>query len=583
MKFQTIQEIENELENAKSIELKLSLMNDLAFSLKEHSKYEEVKRISEQILTLLDSHPNNLEHGRILNTLGLMYLDNGNFVLSCSTLHKAISLFKDIESHEFLSVALCNIGAAYRSRGKYQEAIKYLQQSITIAEKFSYEKVIISSLITIGNSYRNLQQFPLAIEYYNKSLSTSKKIHYQNGIANSLGNLGNVYSNMKEYTTALEFHFQSLEIGQKLENLKEISIDLGNIGTIYLDLKNYPKAIEFFLQSLQISEQLGNQNSVAIKLINLGVVYGSLDFEGYDINKALEFFEKGLKIAIESDDKRIQSITYQNIAELLKREKRWEEYSYHFEKFHELHSELNNTKVKEFVQQFNLERNEAEREKELAIERATAQERTKILENILPKEILNRLLQGETKIANYLENVGILFVDIVGFTQLSQSISPNELVDYLDIVFSHFDIICQRHSIEKIKTIGDAYFAVAGATLNVDNPCFHLSNAAIEMIEFEKTLPLFLNNRSLNFRIGLHIGEVVAGIIGKNKFTFDLWGDAVNIASRMESSSEPGKIQITETFANYIKKYPEFSLIPRGEINIKGKGTMNTFWLEKGE
>ncbi|MBL8003949.1 MAG: tetratricopeptide repeat protein [Candidatus Kapabacteria bacterium] len=581
MKSKTHQEIERELENDLPVETKLSLLNDLAFSCKERSKYEEVKSISEQILTILESYPNDLEHGRILNTLGLMYLDNGDFVLSCTTLHQAISIFTNIDNQEFLSVALCNIGAAYRSRGKFQKAIEYLQESITIAEKYSFEKVIVGSFINIGNAYRNLKQYPLAIEYYNKSLSTSRKINYLNGIANSLGNLGNVHSNLLEYDTALQFHFQSLEISQILEDLTGISIDLGNIGTIYLELKDYPKAIEFFLQSLNIAEQLGNNNSAAIKLINLGVVYGSLDFVGSDVIKALEYLERGLQIAIESDDKKIQSITHQNIAEILKREKKWEEYSYHFEKFHEIHSELNDTKVKEFVQQFNLERNEAEREKELAIERATAEERTKILEDILPKEILHRLIQGETKIANYLENVGILFVDIVGFTQLSESISPNELVDCLDIVFSHFDIICQRNSIEKIKTIGDAYFAVAGATLNINNPCFHLAIAALEMLEIAKYLPTLLNNRPLDFRIGLHVGEVVAGIIGKNKFTFDLWGDAVNIASRMESSSEPGKIQISEIFANSIKDCSEFNIIPRGEINIKGKGTMNTFWLEK--
>jgi class 3 adenylate cyclase len=185
-------------------------------------------------------------------------------------------------------------------------------------------------------------------------------------------------------------------------------------------------------------------------------------------------------------------------------------------------------------------------------------------------------------------------MDLVGFTSLASIAPPKQLVFLLDAIFQKADDVVETFGLEKIKTIGDGYLAVANVTSPLEHHQKATAQAALRLLEtmkeFTVSIPLdmgdtqWINNMNdIQIRIGIHTGEVVAGIIGKNKYTYDLWGDAVNVASRMESNSEAGRIHISEQFAKSIKSNPEFKLIPRGEITIKGKGTMNTFWLENGK
>jgi class 3 adenylate cyclase len=205
--------------------------------------------------------------------------------------------------------------------------------------------------------------------------------------------------------------------------------------------------------------------------------------------------------------------------------------------------------------------------------------------------IADRLLKHESFIADYYTSVSILFMDLVGFTDLSSKVKPKQLVYILDTIFSRADEIIDRMGLEKIKTIGDGYLAVANLTSEVDQHQIVTAKAALDILSHLSTctfdLPEELQDEEwmqhippMQVRIGIHTGDVVAGIIGKNKFVFDLWGDAVNIASRMESTSQPGKIHVSDTFASHIIHDSEFQLIPRESIEIKGKGMMNTFWLE---
>lgn len=197
-----------------------------------------------------------------------------------------------------------------------------------------------------------------------------------------------------------------------------------------------------------------------------------------------------------------------------------------------------------------------------------------LLLNILPRVIADRLKKGEGMIADHFEIVTVLFADIVGFTKLSQTMSSKELVDKLNEVFSSFDKIAVKLKIEKIKTIGDCYMAVAGIPEKQENHAEIIIKMGIEMLN---TLALFNKKYSMNLsiRIGVNSGEVVAGVIGEHKFIYDLWGDAVNTASRMESHGIPGKIHVTRETYEILKNKFEFD--SRGYISVKGKGKMETF------
>jgi class 3 adenylate cyclase len=199
-----------------------------------------------------------------------------------------------------------------------------------------------------------------------------------------------------------------------------------------------------------------------------------------------------------------------------------------------------------------------------------------LLLNILPEPIADRLKQHPGVIAEHFEQVTVLFADILNFTPLSARISPGEVVALLNDVFSRFDQLAEQHGLEKIKTIGDAYMVASGLpTARVD----HAEAAAAMALDMLEALAQYNQGHSepLQIRIGLNSGPVVAGVIGTKKFIYDLWGDTVNVASRMESHSDADAIQITR--ATYERVCDAFVCAPRGTISVKGKGQMQAWHI----
>jgi len=204
-------------------------------------------------------------------------------------------------------------------------------------------------------------------------------------------------------------------------------------------------------------------------------------------------------------------------------------------------------------------------------------ENESLLLNILPGPIAERLKSGETTIADHYSEVTVLFADLVGFTTMSQSRQPTEIVTLLNGLFTRFDAIAAKHGIEKIKTIGDAYMAVAGLSMPEQDHSKRMVDMAIEMLE---AVQAYANQAGipLSIRIGLNAGPVAAGVIGTSKFIYDLWGDTVNMASRMESTGVPGAIQVTS--AIYDKLKGDYTFEARGPIEVKGKGSYETWLLQ---
>lgn len=206
------------------------------------------------------------------------------------------------------------------------------------------------------------------------------------------------------------------------------------------------------------------------------------------------------------------------------------------------------------------------------------QEKTnRLLLNILPESIATQLKEDSKIIAETFDDVTVLFADLVGFTNLSSQISAIELVELLNRIFSEFDYLTELHSLEKIKTIGDCYMVVGGMPERNDH---HASSIAEMALGMQQVINSFnqLSHHQLSLRIGINTGSVVAGVIGIKKFIYDLWGDTVNTASRMESQGLPNMIQVTATTYDLLKENYHFS--ERGTINIKGKGEMKTYILE---
>jgi class 3 adenylate cyclase len=205
-----------------------------------------------------------------------------------------------------------------------------------------------------------------------------------------------------------------------------------------------------------------------------------------------------------------------------------------------------------------------------------ARENERLLLNILPEPIAERLREGEPLIADRFDDVTLMFADIVEFTRLSSTMSPHELVGVLNDIFTVFDSLVDRYGLEKVKTIGDAYMVVGGMPERTDDHPARVASMALDLAESVGRIETAAG-LGITFRIGIHCGPVVAGVIGTKKFIYDVWGDTVNMASRMESLGVPGRVQVTHAMAERLRG--TFEVEPRGLIDVKGKGLTPTYFL----
>ena len=217
-----------------------------------------------------------------------------------------------------------------------------------------------------------------------------------------------------------------------------------------------------------------------------------------------------------------------------------------------------------------------QREEALSALRVEQAKSENLLLNILPRSIAEKLKADAHTIADQFSEASILFADVVDFTPLAEAMPPADVVGILDHLFSHFDTLAERYGLEKIKTIGDCYMVAAGVPTPRRDHAQALALMAIDMVEAMKSSD-DVGHLGLELRVGINSGPVVAGVIGRKRFLYDLWGDAVNTASRMESHGTPGRIQITR--ATYELVCDEFECEPRGTISIKGKGEMEVWYL----
>ncbi len=524
------------------------------------------------------------EHGIILRDIGHIYQHLGNYVQALEFLNRSVIILTKLGIENEIARAENTIGIVYFFRGDYQHALEFWRSALVRLERIGDQSDLLVRVHTnLGNVYAALTDFPRAIDYYLSALAQFQALNMQANVALVLNLIGGTYGRIKDYSQALEYFGRALAIQEELGDKPGLASTLSNRGMAFYYLGEYAKALENYTRALAIQEELHNKHGIANSYICIGDVYLSKDFEGYNLRKAEEYLLRGIAISREIGAQHLLFELHRSLATLYEQAADPSKALEHFKQWYAIEKELLSEEAKAQADKFTREREAAEHEKSLAIERAQAQATSAILANILPPNITERLLNGEKKIADTYQDVSVLFVDIVGFTKLSAQMPAGELIDLLDIIFSSFDVICKHHGLEKIKTIGDAYMAVCGAPVAYADHAARAARAALEMMEDFPVVRTFSVPINLGFRIGLHSGSVVAGIIGENKYSYDLWGDAVNTASRMESHGEEDKIHVSEEFMRAVETQNIASLqfIERGEIDIKGKGRMKTYFLEK--
>ncbi len=531
-----------------------------------------------------------------LSNIGLVYWNLSDYPTALEYLQKSLAMHEMLGNTTGSIINLGNIGVVFQDLSDYPKALEYFQKTLSICERHDNKTGIANNLCNIGNVYIHLSDYASALVYFEKALAINEELDRASGSATNYCNIGIVYQNLSDYPKAVEYYQKALTLFEGLGNKDGIASDLCNIGNVYYHLSDYPKALEYFQQSLDIYKELGRKHGIAINLGNIGATYTKQNFVNYNTVKAEELLMQALGMNEETGAYRQNIEVAKSLAELYEQMGRWKEANEYNKKYHELIVIVQSEEATRQAQLMEHRRKIEESERDRQLKIARHEVTVNLLHKTLPPSIAERLMSGEKNIADKFESVSILFADIVGFTPLSTRIEPKKLVELLNNLFTRFDKLTEEYGAERVKTIGDAYMVVAGAPERCDDHALRMAKIALAMIEQTELFSREMGE-TIRIRIGINSGEAIGAIVGETKFSYDLWGDAVNTASRMESHGEAGKIHCTEEFKHAFVgtgrdlSYTEgtghdlslqnIRFVERGELYIKGKGIMKTYFLEK--
>ncbi|MBK9249531.1 MAG: tetratricopeptide repeat protein [Ignavibacteria bacterium] len=572
-----------------SLQLLLSKAWNLFGSVYSSSgEYDKALEYYQKALTFHDEHRDSSSVAAVSKNIGVVYAELGSNDKALEFYNRALASFQEIGDLSGVAAVTGNIGNVYNNLCMYENALEYLAKAYAIHEELGEKSGVASDTMNTGNVYYLIGSYILALEYYQKALTINEELGNKRQTASCTGNMGYAFFFLKDYDNALIYQQRSLLLSEEFGNKQQVAYSLANLGNIQSALGRKYEAMDYLLRALQIQRELQSNLYVGDTLIALGILLSELDRQ----DDALEMLQEGLTLAEKNGEKGSAATAHKELAKILKNKGEIADSYDHFEKFYVLEQEVKNAETLKQAELLNYQRKQAEIDKQHEIQIASANAKheatEQLLHNVLPRLIANKMLDGTKLIAEKHSHVSVLFADIVGFTKLSQRISAEELVEGLDRIFTVFDALAEKYGLEKIKTIGDCYMVVSGAPITRDDHAEAMARFAMEMQESIKEFKAISTGEEIQLRIGIHSGEVVAGVIGKKKFAYDIWGDTVNTASRMESHGEAGKIHVSEEFMQVLSSsslvsftsFTSFHFQERGEMEIKGKGIMKTYFME---
>lgn len=518
-----------------------------------------------------------------------------------------------IDSVDYLLTGYLNKGTALRLKGDYSEALESYFEAAKIAIDLKQPRNEGIVNVVIADVYSVMGNHNMAIDYYHLAISLLKKENDSLGVASALLNAGDEFFNHGDLDSALVYFEKSGEMFQKLKHESGLAYNLGNLGLVYAELGDNVKAEKNIVEAVRLLEEVGDYYPVSVYLTFMSDIY----FEKGEDSIALSFANRSLELAKSYDLKEQISDAYLKLAELHEELGNTVRSFAYYRDHIKYRDSINNVEaVQEMASlrlNFEMSRKQTEvdllneqqkNQKLLAVSIGTAslllallafglyrrneyiKNSSKIIEvekgrsdnlllNILPEETAKELKQSGRVKAKKFDSVTVLFADFLDFTKSAENLTPEELIKTLDHYFSNFDKIIEKYGVEKIKTVGDCYMAAAGLPFPSEDHAEKMLMAALEMTEFVKR-----SRKHMVFfdvRIGLSSGPVIAGVVGTKKFAYDIWGDTVNIASRMETYSEAGRINISKNTYKLVKD--TFICEDRGEIEVKHKGVLNMYFV----
>jgi class 3 adenylate cyclase/predicted negative regulator of RcsB-dependent stress response len=552
--------------------------------------------------------------------VGELYLVMGRLTESIKAIDEALAYYVETNNQERMANLHNLKGNAYTDQGNKPEALNEYLTALKFYEAIGDKEGIAICHGNLGNINADMGRNDEAIREYETVLQISLEMGYTRLASMTYNNLGTIYATQKNLPEALKQHELSLKIKQETGDKRGQGIAYGNIGSVYVDMGKYEEGLKLHLQALKLSEEAGDNDNAAQSLSNIGWAKIKLG----QAQEAKEWITKGLQLAKALGSKETIVACYNRLYEAdsaMGNYKGAFEYNKIFNAYQDsLVNEENIKRTLESKFEYDFDKKEAarkaEQEKKDAIAAQELQkqklvrnifvggfgvvfifaliffrQRNKIskerkrsdelLLNILPKETADELKAKGSADAKQFDEVTVMFTDFKNFTQASENLTASELVKEIHDCYSAFDKIISKHNLEKIKTIGDSYMCAGGLPVANATNAEDTVRAALEIRDFleqEKQKRMAEGKPYFEIRIGCHTGPVVAGIVGIKKFAYDIWGDTVNIASRMESSGEAGKINISEATFELVKD--KFNCTHRGKIEAKGKGEINMYFVE---
>jgi adenylate cyclase len=585
--------------------------------------YPRALEYYQKTLSINERTGNKTGMANSLGNIGNIYNELSDYPNAISYYEKALAISEGAGNLPVMAGNLENIGNVFTRLPDLPKALEYKQKALKINEKTGNKSRIANNLANIGNVYSELGDYPQALQYHQRALTIFENINDKKGLAANYNGMGNTSFLQKNYPQARAYQLQSIDIAHQIGLLSTEKEALQSLSKIYEATGKFDSAFLAYQTYVALKDSLTNvekQKEVTRKALRFEFSKKEESLKQLQLltdvklsqqillatKQQQELLLKQNAVDLANQEKALQHLAYLKAQSGLQNEqtltKAKEEQLVIAEKENSLQSaqvnlqqsqlQLKDTELRWQKTQkliflgvlgllallsFFIYRNFRIQQKSNQIISREKKKSDDLLLNILPVEVANELKENGHALAKQFDIVTVLFTDFVDFTKVSEHLSPQELVSELHYCFKAFDEIIEKRGLEKIKTIGDAYMAVSG--LPIAHPD-HAVNAARAALDIQTFVRQRQKNDAGTFgiRIGLNSGPVVAGIVGVKKFAYDIWGDTVNTAARMESSSEPGKINLSGGTYTLIKDH--FTCISRGKVTAKNKGEIDMYFLE---
>jgi adenylate cyclase len=572
--------------------------------------------------------------GASINNLGVLNEMIGRFDSALVFHRENLLIQQQLRDTVKIARALFNLAAAYQEMGLYPEAQRHLLDARLILEARNDQDGMAKVYTQLGHLQLELDRYPDALRWYAQALRLRENIADDPGrLAEVLTDYANALDEVDSSKVALLYYQRALTVWKDLEDLPGQANVYTNMGDAYKHIGDYNTALNFLQQAEKICLSLDDKQA----LMEVYNTIGDVHYRAGRQNLSLEYIQQYYRIAQETGDEKYIQGAYKDFAEVYARMGNFSEaYSWRIQydslRYQRLNEKIGtdfarkeamfaDQKKQEQIEEqrrelrvrdaelasaqtrqlallggavlllllaallFNRNRIRARANNELAAKnRAIQLERERadnLLKNILPeKTALELKLHNKVQPVRY-ESVTVMFTDFKDFTTIAETMSPETLISVLDECFRLFDAVIARHGLEKIKTIGDAYMCAGGLPMENSTHPTDAVSAALDMLEGLRQL---MSKKSpeqqavFEMRIGIHTGPVVAGVVGSHKFAYDIWGDTVNVAARLEQSGTVGKINISETTYDLVRDH--FQCAYRGKLAAKNKGEIAMYFVE---